>query len=139
MRTEIHGYKSIAEHTTERRRLAQADRKMLTRQQAKEVIHSIAPNLEVTFRTGQYGKGFYRNPRKGYPNGHIHFTIPKTTGRISLGIVLHELAHHIHWVNDKQVREAKSTADRRKHWHGPGFVEVLDNLVWGWYLPSEET
>ncbi len=110
--------------------LAAAQRRRLTWDGVRDTVDEVCdfryPTPRLTARTGA-DHGWYRPLGPGNPAPRIHLTSPD--GLYSLGVVLHELAHHAHQCQQPQVAEAGTTAERRRLWHGPEFTRILDGLL----------
>ena len=72
---------------------------------------------EIRF-TGKTGRGLCRYLGKNHCRKATLRLPAEKTGKLSLGIVLHELAHALVWAD----------SGKNAH-HGPAFVNVLDRLV----------
>lgn len=76
--------------------------------------------------TGETGPGSCEYRRKGLSRA-VNLRLPsEKTGKLTLGMVLHEIAHALNYIDHGEVN------------HGDSFVAVLDNLVRSeWYWEEE--
>jgi len=127
-------YRKVQRLSSNRRLLAAAERRRLTWAEVQTTVEANIgrhPMPQLTSRRGQDHAWFDHPPTDDPLRPRIHFTSPD--GRYPLAAVLHELAHLIHWYEDDRFPQAKTTAERRRIWHGPEFTAILDGLLQDWY------
>ncbi len=123
-------YQRVRDGSRQRGLLVAAGRRRMTWEQVQDTVDEVVgwryPTPRLTARTGQVHRGWYSGRE-------CHIRLLSPDGLYPLAVVLHELAHHVHWCRDERVRLVGTTAERRRWWHGPEFVRVLDELLEDWY------
>ena len=110
-------YPTVLSRSRDREALVQSHSTRISVKKARETIFAYIDeyeiNTDVRF-TGKTGRGLCEH----FKNGKIDIMLPaEDTGKLTMGITLHELAH------------ALAFLDRKGRQHDDGFVAVLDNLI----------
>ena len=116
-------YASVIEGSRDRRRLATAYRTRLTPLRAVRVLAAGAAAHGVEMPSIRWGTARHRDG--WYATKTKTITLSRYADPLTLGTVLHELAHHL-------VEPHKPA----RH-HSPLFVETLDDLVAWWHLEGK--
>lgn len=123
-------YPTVLKRSTCRGLLETVHGKAITEEAALQVIFSYLDESDfqndVRF-TGKTGPGLCEYKMSGLSRT-VNLRLPsEKTGKLTLGMTLHEVAHALNYIDHKEVN------------HGDTFVAVLDNLVMSeWYWDEEE-
>lgn len=123
-------YPTVLKRSTSRGLLETVHGVAITEEAARQVIFAYLDEGDVQEGvrfTGETGPGLCEYRRQGLSRV-VNLRLPgEKTGKLTLGMVLHEIAHALNYIDHDEVN------------HGDSFVAVLDNLVTSeWYWEEEQ-
>lgn len=123
-------YPTVLKRSTCRGLLETVHGIVITEEAANQVIFSYLDvgDLQDGVRfTGKTGPGLCEYKKSGHFRT-VNLRLPgEKTGKLTLGMTLHEIAHALNYIDHNDVN------------HGNSFVAILDNLIMSeWYWDEEE-